>query len=55
MYAVEFFALLGDGQADVGLAGLPQASLAVLLATTQVGWTPLSGDHDAHPVMYGPH
>ena len=39
-HAVEFFALLGGGQADGDLAGLPRASLAVLPATTHVGWAP---------------
>ena len=39
-HAVEFFALLGGGQADGDLAGLPRSSLAVLPATTHVGWAP---------------
>ena len=39
-HEVEFFALLGGGQADGDLAGLPQSSLAVLPATTHVGWAP---------------
>ena len=39
-HEVEFFALLGGGQADGDLAGLPRASLAVLPATTHVGWAP---------------
>lgn len=39
-HTVEFFALLGGGQADGDLAGLPRASLAVLPATTHVGWAP---------------
>ena len=39
-HAVEFFGLLGGGQADGDLAGLPRASLAVLPATTHVGWAP---------------
>ncbi len=37
-HAVEFFGLLGGGQADGDLAGLPRSSLAVLPATTHVGW-----------------
>lgn len=39
-HEVEFFALLGGGRADGDLAGLPRASLAVLPATTHVGWAP---------------
>jgi len=39
-HMVEFFGLLGGGQADGDLAGLPRASLAVLPATTHVGWAP---------------
>jgi hypothetical protein len=39
-HAVEFFGLLGGGQADGDLAGLPRASLAMLPATTHVGWAP---------------
>jgi pimeloyl-ACP methyl ester carboxylesterase len=39
-HAVEFFGLLSGGQADGDLAGLPRASLAVLPATTHVGWAP---------------
>jgi pimeloyl-ACP methyl ester carboxylesterase len=39
-HVVEFFALLGGGQADGDLVGLPRASLAVLPATTHVGWAP---------------
>jgi pimeloyl-ACP methyl ester carboxylesterase len=39
-HAVECFGLLGGGQADGDLAGLPRASLAVLPATTHVGWAP---------------
>jgi pimeloyl-ACP methyl ester carboxylesterase len=39
-HAVEFFGLLGGGKADGDLAGLPRASLAVLPATTHVGWAP---------------
>ena len=38
--AVEFFGLLGSGWADGDMAGLPPAQLAVLPATTHVGWTP---------------
>ncbi|HVB22113.1 MAG TPA: alpha/beta hydrolase [Ktedonobacteraceae bacterium] len=39
-HAVEFFGLLGGGQADGDLVGLPAAQLAVLPATTHVGWAP---------------
>jgi pimeloyl-ACP methyl ester carboxylesterase len=39
-HAVEFFGLLGGGKADGDMAGLPSASLAVLPATTHVGWAP---------------
>ena len=39
-HAVECFALLGGGKADGDLAGLPPAQLAVLPATTHVGWAP---------------
>lgn len=39
-HAVDFFGLLGGGQADGDLAGLPRARLAVLPATTHVGWAP---------------
>lgn len=39
-HAVEFFGLLGGGKADGDLAGLPRAQLAVLPATTHVGWAP---------------
>ncbi len=39
-HAVEFFGLLGGGKADGDLAGLPPAQLAVLPATTHVGWAP---------------
>jgi pimeloyl-ACP methyl ester carboxylesterase len=39
-HEVEFFGLLGGGKADGDLAGLPGASLAVLPATTHVGWAP---------------
>ena len=40
MHAVEFFGLLGGGKADGDLAGPPPAQLAVLPATTHVGWAP---------------
>lgn len=39
-HAVEFFHLLGGGKVDGDLAGLPPAQLAVLPATTHVGWGP---------------
>jgi len=39
-HVVEFFGLLGGGKADGDLAGLPPARLAVLPATTHVGWAP---------------
>ncbi len=39
-HAVEFFGLLGGGKADGDLQGLPPAQLAVLPATTHVGWAP---------------
>jgi len=39
-HAVELFGLLGGGQADGDLRGLPAAQLAVLPATTHVGWAP---------------
>ena len=39
-HAVEFFDLLGGGKADGDLAGLPASALAVLPATTHVGWAP---------------
>ena len=39
-HVVEFFGLLGGGQADGDLVGMPRASLAVLPATTHVGWAP---------------
>ena len=39
-HMVEFFGLLGGGQADGDLAGLPRSALAVLPATTHVGWAP---------------
>lgn len=39
-HVVEFFGLLGGGKADGDLSGLPRSSLAVLPATTHVGWAP---------------
>ena len=39
-HAVECFGLLGGGKADGDLAGLSPAQLAVLPATTHVGWAP---------------
>jgi pimeloyl-ACP methyl ester carboxylesterase len=39
-HAVEMFGLLGGGKADGDMAGLPSAQLAVLPATTHVGWAP---------------
>ncbi|QBD76142.1 alpha/beta hydrolase [Ktedonosporobacter rubrisoli] len=39
-HMLEFFALLGGGQGDGDLSGLPRSSLAVLPATTHVGWAP---------------
>lgn len=39
-HAVEMFGLLGGGKADGDMAGLPPAQLAVLPATTHVGWAP---------------
>ncbi len=39
-HVVEFFGLLGGGQGDDDLSGLPRSSLAVLPATTHVGWAP---------------
>jgi pimeloyl-ACP methyl ester carboxylesterase len=39
-HAVEFFGLLGGGRADGDMAGRPPARLAVLPATTHVGWAP---------------
>src|SRR5947209_1108943 len=40
-HMVEFFGLLGGGKADGDLAGrLPRSSLAVLPATTHMGWAP---------------
>lgn len=40
VHAVEFFGLLGGGKADGDMAGLPTSALAVLPATTHVGWAP---------------
>ena len=39
-HMVELFALLGGGQGDGDLSGLSHSSLAVLPATTHVGWAP---------------
>nr|WP_220198160.1 alpha/beta hydrolase [Ktedonospora formicarum] len=39
-HVIEFFGLLGGGQGDGDLSGLPHSSLAVLPATTHVGWAP---------------
>ncbi len=39
-HVVEFFSLLGGGQGDGDLSGMPRSSLAVLPATTHVGWAP---------------
>jgi pimeloyl-ACP methyl ester carboxylesterase len=39
-HVMEFFGLLGGGQGDGDLSGLPRSSLAVLPATTHVGWAP---------------
>jgi hypothetical protein len=39
-HVVEFFGLLGGGKGDGDLVGLPPAQLAVLPATTHVGWAP---------------
>ena len=39
-HALEFFGLLGGGKADGDLRGLSPAQLAVLPATTHVGWAP---------------
>lgn len=39
-HVVEFFTLLGGGQGDGDLSGLPRSSLAVLPTTTHVGWAP---------------
>jgi pimeloyl-ACP methyl ester carboxylesterase len=39
-HAVEFFGLLGGGKGDGDMQGLPASALAVLPATTHVGWAP---------------
>jgi len=39
-HALEFFGLLGGGKTDGDMSGLPPARLAVLPATTHVGWAP---------------
>jgi pimeloyl-ACP methyl ester carboxylesterase len=39
-HILECFGLLGGGKADGDLTGLPRTSLAVLPATTHVGWAP---------------
>ncbi|HLY32696.1 MAG TPA: alpha/beta hydrolase [Ktedonobacterales bacterium] len=39
-HVVEFFGLLGGGKADGDLSGLPASQLAILPATTHVGWAP---------------
>lgn len=39
-HTVEFFGLLGGGKADGDLVGMPSSQLAVLPATTHVGWAP---------------
>jgi pimeloyl-ACP methyl ester carboxylesterase len=39
-HAVEFFGLLGGGKGDGDMGGLPASALAVLPATTHVGWAP---------------
>jgi hypothetical protein len=39
-HAVEFFGLLGGGKGDGDMHGLPASALAVLPATTHVGWAP---------------
>lgn len=39
-HVVEFFALLGGGKGDGDLAGMSSSQLAVLPATTHVGWAP---------------
>ena len=39
-HAVEFFGLLGGGKGDGDTQGLPASALAVLPATTHVGWAP---------------
>jgi hypothetical protein len=39
-HAVEFFGLLGGGKGDGDLGGMPASALAILPATTHVGWAP---------------
>lgn len=39
-HILECFGLLGGGKGDGDMAGLPRSSLAVLPATTHVGWAP---------------
>jgi pimeloyl-ACP methyl ester carboxylesterase len=39
-HVVEFFGLLGGGKGDGDMQGLPASALAVLPATTHVGWAP---------------
>jgi pimeloyl-ACP methyl ester carboxylesterase len=39
-HAVEFFGLLGGGKGDGDLTGMPASALAMLPATTHVGWAP---------------
>jgi pimeloyl-ACP methyl ester carboxylesterase len=39
-HAVDCFGLLGGGHADGDLSGMPASRLAVLPATTHVGWAP---------------
>jgi pimeloyl-ACP methyl ester carboxylesterase len=39
-HMVEFFGLLGGGKGDADMGGLPPSALAVLPATTHVGWAP---------------
>jgi pimeloyl-ACP methyl ester carboxylesterase len=39
-HVVEFFSLLGGGKGDGDARGLPASALAVLPATTHVGWAP---------------
>jgi pimeloyl-ACP methyl ester carboxylesterase len=38
VHALEFFGLLGGGKGDGDMGGLPASALAVLPATTHVGW-----------------
>jgi hypothetical protein len=39
-HAVEFFSLVGGGNGDGDMSGLPASALAVLPATTHAGWAP---------------